>query len=170
MWGATTGVVKLCIQRKLISIHAPRVGCDSFPTTIFMVWVDFNPRTPCGVRPGVYRGVAAQGAISIHAPRVGCDTRPSLAPTRRSNFNPRTPCGVRQLGRVSLLHPPLFQSTHPVWGATVVGNDKSNPITVFQSTHPVWGATPTPVVTRPPPQYFNPRTPCGVRPAGTRTT
>ena len=34
----------------------------------------------------------------------------------------------------------LFQSTHPVWGATVVwiGQFRS---TLFQSTHPVWGAT-----------------------------
>ena len=80
--------------------------------------------------------------ISIHAPRVGCDLLPSPSP--------------RQLQE--------FQSTHPVWGATVfaiyrkyesfvisihaprVGCDngrKSQSVAagIFQSTHPVWGAT-----------------------------
>ncbi len=34
-----------------------------------------------------------------------------------------------------------FQSTHPVWGATVSGQSTGVSVT-FQSTHPVWGATP----------------------------
>ena len=80
------------------------------------------------------------------------------------HFNPRTPCGVRlkRGGFVGLLC--LFQSTHPVWGATHLGKSKTrtaenfNPRTPcgvrqcagfvvgcsqlkFQSTHPVWGAT-----------------------------
>ena len=123
---------------------------------------DFNPRTPCGVRPLCAAFVAGDrefqsthpvwGAtcgyirvevvrdISIHAPRVGCDEMAQVSSIPPGNFNPRTPCGVR-------LEPPLFfggwigfQSTHPVWGAT------EPPARVaegegFQSTHPVWGAT-----------------------------
>ena len=34
----------------------------------------------------------------------------------------------------------------------------------FQSTHPVWGATPTSELSDFLGCYFNPRTPCGVRP------
>ena len=102
--------------------------------------------------------------ISIHAPRVGCD--------------------LKRGGFVGLLC--LFQSTHPVWGATDYRSPRKFKLG-FQSTHPVWGATPsgrhsghfsgyfnprTPCGVRRPhrhqtsgtPSYFNPRTPCGVRP------
>ncbi len=34
-----------------ISTHAPRVGCDLRPLALDRVKVDFNSRTPCGVRP-----------------------------------------------------------------------------------------------------------------------
>ena len=37
----------------IISIHAPRVGCDpSFSLSDFL-GLDFNPRTPGGVRPSI---------------------------------------------------------------------------------------------------------------------
>ena len=107
----------------------------------------FNPRTPCGVRPGRPEHGAGFWKISIHAPRVGCDSRWSAAEGDRrisihaprvgcdtsvaaeirssTDFNPRTPCGVR-LGGVPISHPfDQFQSTHPVWGATLTA-----PITV----------------------------------------
>ena len=56
--------------------------------------------------------------ISIHAPREGCDPIPS--------------------GLVS--NAVLFQSTHPVRGATIVLRHQIIKIP-FQSTHPVRGAT-----------------------------
>ena len=34
----------------LISIHAPRAGCDGHARQRLTGYVDFNPRTPCGVR------------------------------------------------------------------------------------------------------------------------
>ena len=101
---------------------------------------NFNPRTPCGVRLPGWRHAAVYGY-----------------------FNPRTPCGVRPKegpGGPSFI---LFQSTHPVWGATTrcaricASRPNFNPRTpcgvrhilpsfhplpwLFQSTHPVWGAT-----------------------------
>ena len=79
-----------------ISIHAPRVGCDM--PTVWPSWTmaDFNPRTPCGVRPGIPPCRIFSPRISIHAPRVGCDPRPSTITNAAGGF----------------------QSTHPVWGAT----------------------------------------------------
>ena len=59
--------------------------------------------------------------ISIHAPRVGSDIR---FPAR-------------------LEAPSLFQSTLPVWGATI-RYKKHKAHRVFQSTLPVWGATKSP--------------------------
>ncbi len=82
---------------------------------------------------------------------------------RSANFNPRTPCGVRQGAVVDINGARLFQSTHPVRGATGsaylpnrhdtisihaprAGCDRSETTfslgtTLFQSTHPVRGAT-----------------------------
>ena len=63
------------------------------------------------------------------------------SPGGRRNFNPRTPCGVRRYRRFLYEELPKFQSTHPVWGATLFGN-----LDFF-----LW-------------DNFNPRTQCGVRP------
>ena len=144
VWGATACRQNIA-QVAVISIHAPRVGCDrisgfkwvhpiSFQST-HPVWgatlqstsismlniLHFNPRTPCGVRHGGGTCCGRRRSISIHAPRVGCDlTLPWLAASTKKfqsthpvwgatervirfcragvNFNPRTPCGVRHLG------------------------------------------------------------------------
>ncbi len=78
--------------------------------------------------------------ISIHAPRAGCDKNLLTAFANSADFNPRTPCGVRLRTGTNRVNWDIFQSTHPVRGATrdfLAVRRKSN--------------------------YFNPRTPCGVR-------
>ena len=79
---------------------------------------NFNPRTPCGVRPvpestsgsaslfqstHPLRGATSRSppprwgsGISIHAPLAGCDHDNPPSAATPLNFNPRTPCGVRQ--------------------------------------------------------------------------
>ena len=59
-------------ERLQISIHAPLAGCDGCNADNQTNCANFNPRTPCGVRP----------------------RRRACAHTC-ANFNPRTPCGVR---------------------------------------------------------------------------
>ncbi len=95
VWGATKDKLEMLTAAQ-ISIHAPRVGCDcgadrgrgqdaAFQST-HPVWgatineaarsgsgSDFNPRTPCGVRPHRPGRAGRRAGISIHAPRVGCD-------------------------------------------------------------------------------------------------
>ena len=123
-----------------ISIHASHVGCDNsweskltkpaiFQSThpvwdatqthhLYIMEINFNPRIPCGMRrPGPRR------------------------PCRSWYFNPRIPCGMRpsQLPLSSVIDsisihasrvgcdwmytfgksPAQFQSTHPVWDATL---------------------------------------------------
>ena len=125
---------------------------------------DFNPRTPCGVRRLYFRAFPPSKGISIHAPRVGCDFSGRDDAIHVFYFNPRTPCGVRHyicvigLGSCHIsIHAPrvgcdlkrggfvgllcLFQSTHPVWGATGKKGYWASRNLQFQSTHPVWGAT-----------------------------
>ena len=81
-------------------------------------------------------------AISIHAPHAGCDQRPSRAQIRYCvHFNPRTPCGVRPVCQHAHAASSVFQSTHPMRGAT------KGSVSRASETY----------------THFNPRTPCGVR-------
>ena len=143
----------------------PRTPCGVRPLhscTRSLTWTDFNPRTPCGVRlakcvcfvfhlhfnPRTPCGVRLLGAgvwrwlgqISIHAPRVGCDftTPAQRVQVKISIHAPRVGCD--HFPGVYVPHTGLFQSTHPVWGAT----------------RPDWDGYHEG-------GYFNPRTPCGVR-------
>ena len=102
----------------MVSIHAPREGCDA-KLTAWQAW----------------------RLVSIHAPREGCDffgvvlwwyftsfqfTHPGRGATtqeetreeRLPSFNSRTPGGVRLLRIISPVLFPLFQFTHPGRGAT----------------------------------------------------
>ena len=87
-----------CPHCRKISIHAPRVGCDNFSVRRFRPPDHFNPRTPCGVRRDTAIVNNNGTTISIHAPRVGCDSMASRSCWVQLHFNPRTPCGVRQRG------------------------------------------------------------------------
>ena len=98
------GATSEALQRAwsvVISIHAPREGCDLLPISIFLSLLNFNPRTPRGVRQVHQSCPIHPGHISIHAPREGCD------PCRGQGERPV----------------PLFQSTHPARGATVAALD-----------------------------------------------
>ena len=57
-----------------------------------------------------------------------------------SYFNPRSPCGERRPPARTLTIFPRFQSTLPVWGATLEYEYPPEGLP-FQSTLPVWGAT-----------------------------
>ena len=125
---------------RLIPIRASRVGCD----TLHVV----NLPTL---------------AVSIHAPRVGCDVDDAGLGVGHAGFNPRIPCGMRCFQRFAARLASQFQSTHPVWDATIkpdldftvgyvsihaprmgcdTGRSSSSWLCwKFQSTHPVWDAT-----------------------------
>ena len=154
-----------------ISIHAPRVGCDYFgqqgiailrhfnPRTPCGVRrlnasvdnplpIYFNPRTPCGVRPDTKTCINSSVAISIHAPRVGCDGRDHY-PARRlhhiSIHAPRVGCDIAIHNALKALDGISIHA--PRVGCDVVGSTScSNAL------------------------YFNPRTPCGVRPVAAMGT
>ena len=56
-----------------ISIHAPLAGRDPTRSQAFCGSGHFNPRAPCGARPGAQRTLFHDIAISIHAPLTGRD-------------------------------------------------------------------------------------------------
>ena len=57
------------------------------------------------------------------------------------DFNPRTPCGVRLSFCSYVWRQLVFQSTHPLRGATRLPLLLINRLVRFQSTHPLRGAT-----------------------------
>ena len=122
----------------------------------------FNPRTPCGVRLALLDDDTLDNDISIHAPRAGCDTADSLS----------TLTGI------------IFQSTHPVRGATEKlaaaiaaylisihapragcdGIHQASEAIAWISIHaPRAGCDSATMSCCARLYYFNPRTPCGVR-------
>ena len=128
-------------QRKgqVISIHAPLAGCDcpssgQAPRPVISIHA---PLAGCDV---FAENLKKLRKISIHAPLAGCDSTISFGGKSGPYFNPRTPCGVRHIRRTLTDEQKVFQSTHPLRGATLPG-------------------------LRQPPGHadFNPRTPCGVR-------
>ena len=72
VWGATH-LHPLRQRRQVVSIHAPRVGCDSSASGRRSGSYSFNSRTPCGVRLILSEVTPIRYQVSIHAPRVGCD-------------------------------------------------------------------------------------------------
>ena len=124
-----------------ISIHAPLAGCD------------LTPPPPDG-------GIT----ISIHAPLAGCDAGHGRSKHRRGDFNPRTPCGVRHLYTSCMRWPRIFQSTHPLRGATAGSAARDGPDGEISIHAPLAGCDGTCIAhSSDCPTNFNPRTPCGVR-------
>ena len=148
----------------VISIHAPREGCDLGGFTKGLVCGNFNPRTPRGVRLGP-GAIVRPGSldISIHAPREGCDSSPSSvdrwneisihAPREGcdrisvfllggfTNFNPRTPRGVRPSYCCQFQAYQCISIHAPREGCDLVSDGAEVLRAIFQSTHPARGAT-----------------------------
>ena len=112
--------------------------------------------------------ISAAVGISIHAPRVGRDDTRVGHKTNGNNFNPRAPCGARRYTPYCCFTQNKFQSTRPVWGATVLTLGRTDDFVI--SIHaPRVGRD---VLHRPElagPSDFNPRAPCGARQEKTYT-
>ena len=140
VWGATAQLIG-GIYGDQISIHAPRVGSDPVTAGAISSGPYFNPRSPCGERQ-----------------------RRSSQAAHRCHFNPRSPCGERQTGTILTELGYVFQSTLPVWGATSTLPPQNIEIDI--SIHaPRVGSDALQTLSADRERYFNPRSPCGERPA-----
>ena len=106
-------------NRGRISIHAPLTGCDGRLATPLFTALNFNPRTPYGMRLEKESADTRTSLISIHAPLTGCDHFNSACVFVIIYFNPRTPYGMRPFSSYSLWLCTKFQSTHPLRDATL---------------------------------------------------
>ncbi len=143
MWGATDAGRS---ADGVLEHFYPRAPCGARPSHFvghLPQRLDFYPRAPCGARRRCEKGSGQRIYISIHAPRVGRD---------------------RGCGAVGKGGKRIFLSTRPVWGATLLRDQRLVERPAFLSTRPVWGATPHPVRGRGLHRNFYPRAPCGARP------
>ena len=101
---------------------------------------NFNPRTPYGVRLNTFQRKCSLIHISIHAPHTGCDVFALLQLGQSRHFNPRTPYGVRPDVPQTYDSIDIFQSTHPIRGATCV-RSSSQRLHVISIHAPARGAT-----------------------------
>ena len=101
-----------------ISIHAPREGCDldGNGEPVRRVISIHAPREGCDFADGTSTNNDTQ--ISIHAPREGCDDHRvvKLRDREISIHAPREGCDI--INTVNQMITAIFQSTHPVRGAT----------------------------------------------------
>ncbi len=148
--------------QEIVSIHAPRAGCDDAVSTIDDGEACFNSRTPCGVRLlssfcifGLYsfqfthpvRGATLmtmqdqntptfQFTHPVRGATAGAEQQGAIF--RVSIHAPRAGCdSARSIGSPKTS---TFQFTHPVRGATLISPLLVN-CSMFQFTHPVRGAT-----------------------------
>ena len=136
-----THVIQLPGNGRAISIHAPLAGCDTGREPVEISLQDFNPRTPCGVRPLAIATVPFSSLISIHAPLAGCDNCRCRGISVPRDFNPRTPCGVRlPVKQIGTAFNPDFNPRTPC-GVRQERRQKPLFACQFQSTHPLRGAT-----------------------------
>ena len=109
-------------RRRGISTHASLAGRDSATPALWMQYHDFNPRVPCGTRPGVIavRGRACE--FQPTRPLRDATACPAAAAAGAPDFNPRVPCGTRlALAELPVLYR-LFQPTRPLRDATCDGD------------------------------------------------
>ena len=125
---------------------------------------NFNPRTPCGVRLLGGQHLRAVPVISIHAPLAGCDLRGDAAGVAQGGISIHAPlAGCDPTTPAAHVTTLLFQSTHPLRGATV-DLRISQRVLIISIHAPLAGCDPFPTPAFLCNFYFNPRTPCGVRP------
>ena len=138
LWGATV-LARIRFAASNISIHAPPVGSDN-----------------------TVRLLRSEIGISIHAPPVGSDRRALPGHLRRSISIHAPPVGSDARAADYFKKPSKFQSTLPLWGATVLPEIRGFFNTISIHAPPV-GSDGTSGFPSSLSTDFNPRSPCGER-------
>ena len=146
--GATNNIARMADNQQ-ISIHAPLAGRDYKAIFGWRSVNNFNPRAPCGARrlaglprcsAGKFqstrplRGATQQKAykkacnhISIHAPLAGRDVSRWMISESCSQISIHAPlAGCDRSNYLTNYSSIIFQSTHPLRGATTALFDRAN--------------------------------------------
>ena len=147
-----------------ISIHAPRAGSDSIASPRICHSGYFNPRSPCGERHPSFAEFQPHRQFQSTLPVRGA-TNVNDYEKLVKDFNPRSPCGERRYARGHVVRRSMISIHAPRAGSDAISALFVRKSRLFQSTLPVRGATNWRTAPCPPILYFNPRSPCGERPA-----
>ena len=88
-------------EQPVVSIHAPREGCDQKRSTSSISHPKFQFTHPGRGATEKRESNHLAFSVSIHAPREGCDLQAPTPRGVRRSFNSRTPGGVRQVALVN---------------------------------------------------------------------
>ena len=118
VWGATCAAGRWTCGRGQFQSTRPVWGATGITIRISQIESRFNPRAPCGARLRSHSPQVCSVGFNPRAPcgaRLGC----KVSNCSDSGFNPRAPCGARlPFGYAAGIFG-WFQSTRPVWGATL---------------------------------------------------
>ena len=79
-----------------ISTHAPLAGRDDSSALVGYTTDNFNPRAPCGARPGaMWRRWTMAELFQPTRPLRGATVALMPSTPTSTHFNPRAPCGAR---------------------------------------------------------------------------
>ena len=160
-WAATVPYCWHC-GAVMISIHAARMGCDVIADDLTESQINFNPRSPNGLRQNLKTVYHRHIYFNPRSPN-GLRLEMRADEMTRKYFNPRSPNGLRQKTLPVFIHWCKFQSTQPEWAAT--SNILSMREIIVISIHAArMGCDPFVLKVPPQPLYFNPRSPNGLRP------
>ena len=182
-----TEIARLLQEWEVVSIHAPREGCDSrfalislddsrfqfthpgrgatsLFTCVSKVFSGFNSRTPGGVRHLIMADVPNILMFQFTHPGRGATNPRETAKVASlvSIHAPREGCDILDL--INLSSHALVSIHAPREGCDFSDNYDSSLELVFQFTHPGRGATPLDALHVEVGRCFNSRTPGGVRP------
>ena len=134
-------MIRVTLQRLIFQSTHPLRGATSNFDRCRSLWIYFNPRTPCGVRPFGLSVVNTTNLFQSTHPLRGATSFKDLSSlkTEISIHAPLAGCDLGQVERIDARHPAI--SIH----APLAGCDVSFLNCYLRIT------------------YFNPRTPCGVR-------
>ena len=124
VWGATY-IDHVVFSIIYVSIHAPRVGRDSFLLLSLLCSDRFNPRAPCGARRLRSLSRSLLTRFQSTRPVWGATDAVAWDSVFIRSFNPRAPCGARR-------HPQgrsCFRDTVSIH-APRVGRDKCAELTI----------------------------------------
>ena len=141
VWGATPQSTLHRHNQRTVSIHAPRVGCDSDCSVRawFGWWFQFTHPVWGATSKPTYSTKLLK--FQFTHPVWGATPSFNFLITKRRGFNSRTPCGVRlRADNLSLDLLRCFNSRTPC-GVRLYTNFLHILRRLFQFTHPVWGAT-----------------------------
>ena len=151
-------------QQQGISIHAPLAGRDPTATSPPSFSTYFNPRAPRGARPNSNIAAIIFNLFQSTRPSRGATITATGVLGLSNNFNPRAPRGARRIWLPLTVILPEFQSTRPSRGATQYFKTETQPEPI--SIHaPRAGRDAVSETVIRQPKNFNPRAPCGARPA-----